>query len=97
MEYYPVVVQTLAGEDETIYSYFSDGHITRYDVKPLIRKGGVFRKLENDTFFRGRLTVMNGTAAWDCSGKHDPTDCMDLDPYVLYEAEKVADPLKEAE
>ena len=97
MEYYPVVVQALAGENKTIYSYFSDGHITRYDVKPLIRRGGVFRDLENESFFRGRLTVMNGTAAWDCSGKHDPTDCIDLDPYTLYEAESVADPLKEAE
>lgn len=32
------------------------------------------------------LTLMNGTAAWDVTGAHDVTKCMDVDPFVLYDA-----------
>ena len=28
---------------------------------------------------------MNGTLAWDISGKMDETDCIDIDPFTLYE------------
>lgn len=27
---------------------------------------------------------MNGTLAWDISGKMDETDCIDIDPFTLY-------------
>lgn len=96
MEYYPEVVQAIAGNNRTIYIYFSDGHISKYNMNPLIQRGGIFKKLENDIFFRNNLTVMNGTAAWDLTGHHDPAQCIDIDPFVLYDAEKVSDPLEEA-
>ena len=50
-KYYPVVVQAVMGENKTVYAYFSDGRITHFDLKPLISKGGVFSKLEDDKFF----------------------------------------------
>ena len=34
---------------------------------------------------------MNGTAAWDVTGAHDVTKCMDVDPFVLYAAQGVPD------
>jgi hypothetical protein len=93
--YFPVVVQAVEGDNKTIYAYFSDGHITRYDMKPLIKKGGIFSILSDDDFFSKALTVLNDTVAWDLSGCYDSTKCIDIDPFVLYEAEKVSDPLAE--
>ena len=75
-----------------IFSEFFKNSIC--NMEPLIAKGGVFIKLKDRDFFRNRLTVMNNTAAWDSSGKHDPTDCIDIDPVTLYEAEQVSDPLE---
>lgn len=94
--YYPEVVQAVAGDNQQIYVYFSDGKITRYDVKPLIAKGGVFTQLSDSRFFSERLTVLNKTAAWDVSGCYDPSDCIDIDPFTLYDAEAVMDPLETA-
>ena len=34
MEYIPKVLQAVAGEDFTIYLYFSDGSVRLYDAKP---------------------------------------------------------------
>ena len=42
MEYIPKVLQAVAGEDFTIYLYFSDGSVRLYDAKPLLQQGGVF-------------------------------------------------------
>ncbi len=92
--YFPVVIQALAGQDHTVYAYFSDGTIHLYDMKPLIKKGGVFDRLRDDTFFTDNLTVMNSTIAWDLSGCYDPTNCIDIDPFDVYQAERVEDPLE---
>ena len=93
--YIPAVVQAIPGPEFTVFAYFSDGHITHYDVKPLISRGGVFMPLSDETFFQDRLTVLNDTVAWDVSGKYDPTCCIDIDPFEVYEAERVSDPLEE--
>jgi hypothetical protein len=37
---------------------------------------------------------MNFTLAWDLSGKRDEYDCLDIDPFSIYEnGEDVRDPL----
>lgn len=92
-EYFPVVVQAVAGEDRTVYAYFSDGQVKQYDMAPAIARGGVFAPLADETFFTERLTVLNDTIAWDLSGHYDPTDCIDIDPFEVYAAASVADPL----
>ena len=61
--YYPVVVQAVSGPDYTVYAYFSDGSIKRYDMKPLIEEGGVFTVLKDKAYFSERLTVLNDTVA----------------------------------
>ncbi len=93
--YFPEVIQVVAGEDRTVYAYFTDGTIHLYDMKPLIRKGGIFTNLNDRAFFKNKLTVMNHTIAWDISGCFDPTNCIDIDPYEVYQSEKVDDPLEE--
>ena len=92
-EYFPVVVQAVAGTDRIVYAYFSDGQIKQYDMAPLIAHGGVFAPLTDDAFFTDRLTVLNDTVAWDLSGCYDPTNCIDIDPFEVYAAASVADPL----
>lgn len=95
-KYYPVVVQAVAGQDFTVFAYFSDGSIHLFNMKPLIEKGGVFSQLKDEEFFADKITVMNSTVAWDLSGSYDPTECIDIDPFVIYESERVEDPLKES-
>ena len=95
-EYIPEVVQAVPGKGYTVYAYFSDGKITVYDVEPLLRKGGVFKNLEDPAFFRDRITVMNDTVAWNLGDRHDPTNCIDIDPFEIYQAESVSDPLEPA-
>lgn len=96
MEYSPYVVQAVAGDDYTIYAYFSDGSVRLADIKPLIEQGGVFSQLADKVFFADRLTVMNGAVAWDVTGSRDETACIDLDPWNMYEtSERVSDPLAE--
>lgn len=94
MDFFPTVVQAIAGPKRTIYIYFLDGHIKQFDMAPLIEKGGIYSCLADDVFFREQLTVMNDTAAWDLSGRHDPDNCIDIDPETLYQAPEVEDPLK---
>ena len=95
-EYLPEVVQAVPGPGLTVYVYFSDGSIRLYDAAPLVRKGGVFSRLEDGDFFREALTVLNGTVAWDVSGSFDPRTCIDIDPFDVYGAPAVADPLEPA-
>lgn len=89
------VLQVLPRADYTVYVYFNDGKVKRYDVSHLVGKG-VFKPLEDVDWFMNRCTVLNGTLAWDVSGHYDPWECIDLDPEVIYEAgQEVADPLQD--
>lgn len=96
MMFMPAVVQTVPGDDFTVYAYCNDGAVRLVDVKPLIAKGGVFSPLAEQDFFRDRLTVLNDTVAWDVAGNRDETACIDLDPCEIFaEAPIVADPLED--
>lgn len=97
MEYIPCVVQALAGDNDTVYAYYSDGSFRRADIKPLIERGGVFAQLKNPDVFRDCLTVLNDAVAWDISGERDEASRIDLDPWKMYEESPVlADPLEPA-
>ena len=65
---FPKVLQAVAGKDFTVYLYFNDGSVRLYDAKPLLALGGVFAPLQDEAFFKNRLTVLNDTAAWDVTG-----------------------------
>lgn len=94
-DYFPQVVQALAGDNRMVYAYFSDGSVRLFDVAPLIERGGVFAQLADDAFFRERLAVLNDAVAWDVTGDLDPTTCIDLDPITTYEHSAVVrDPLE---
>ena len=93
--FWPEVLQVVPTRDQTLYVYFNDGSVRLFDVKPLIKPGTVFAPLADPDYFCSRATVINHTAAWDTTGDRDPRRCIDLDPFVLYEQEIVADPLLE--
>ena len=92
--YFPEILQVVPTDDYKIYSYFNDGSIRLYDMKPLIKPDTVFEPLKNIEFFKSKATVMNGTAAWDINGNRDETACVDLDPLVLFSMPAVKDPLE---
>lgn len=79
----PEVVQVVPKENYVVEVLFQDGKIVHFDVNHLLEKG-VFTKLNDKDFYKNRCTVMNHTLAWDISGEHDPTNCIDIDPDVLY-------------
>ena len=77
------IVQVYPTDDYKVYLYFSDGKIRLFDGSELVKKG-VFKALGDIEKFKGTCTVLNGTLAWDLSGRRDPGDCLDLDPENLY-------------
>ena len=95
MNFDAYVVQVIPGAGHTVYAYFNDGSVRLADIEPFIQKGGVFSPLQDDDFFRDRLTVMNGAVAWDVTGTRDETRCIDLDPCQMFETSPiVVDPLE---
>lgn len=91
MDLFPSVMQAIAGEDFTVFAYCGDGAVRLVDVKPLLKKGGVFAQIADPVFFRERLTVLNDTVAWDMTGDRDETACVDLDPCEIYASAPVVD------
>lgn len=91
------VVQVFPQPDFSVFVYFSDGIIKKYDAKPLLNKG-VFKQISDIQSFTDKCTVMNNTLAWDLSGHFDPYNCIDIDPETIYESSiTVTDPLKKWE
>jgi len=79
----PRVLQAVAVGGYVVDAYMNDGTVRRYDVAPLIEKGGVFTQIADEQVFRSTLTVLNETVAWDISGDRDTYKCIDIDPCTL--------------
>ena len=89
--FYPEVYQAVAGNNYTVYAYLNDGSVRELDVKPLIKKGGIFKKIEDEKVFKNTLTVLNGTVAWDIAGNRNEYECIDIDPMTVFECPIVLD------
>lgn len=89
--FFPEVYQAVAGSDYCIYAYMNDGSVRMYNAKPLVEKGGIFEPLKNEAVFKGKLTVINGTIAWDLLGNRSETDCIDVDPFEVFNSPVVDD------
>lgn len=94
--FWPVVLQVVPTDEFGIYVYFNDGSVRFFDVKPLLKKGTVFEPMTDLDFFKGRLSIINDTVAWDMTGDGDSCKCIDIDPFVLFEQPCVADPLEQS-
>jgi len=89
----PRVVQAIPGDDFSVFAYMEDGTVRHLDMKPMLKKGGVFEPLKDKAFFEDRLTVMGGTVAWDIAGNRDEYTCVDIDPCGIQDLPVVSDPL----
>lgn len=86
MKLTPDIVQVVPHENYTVSVFFCDGKTVLYDVRPKLEKG-IFRQLQDLSFFMERCTILNDTLAWDLSGTRDETNCIDIDPETLYALE----------
>ncbi len=89
--FYPEVYQAVAGDDYVVYAYVNDGGMRRVDIKPFIEKGGVFEPLRDKELFKKTLTVIGYTVAWDLKGNRDEYECIDIDPFYVYNSPIVDD------
>ena len=88
------VYQVIPTKNYKVIVYFTDGIIKECDVSHLVGKG-VFKALEDESFYRNNCTVLNHTLAWTLDGKYDGANCLDLDPDELYRKGKtIPDPLE---
>ena len=94
--FFPQVLQAVPTDDYKVYAYFNDGSVRCIDVKPLIKPDTVFECLADMEIFKSKITVMNDTVAWDMIGKRDASECIDLDPIVIFENPIVPDPLDDS-
>lgn len=89
------VVQVYPMKNYDVAVYFVDGAIKKYNVSHLVGKG-VFAVLEDLRFYKNNCTVLNHTLAWTLDGKYDGANCLDIDPYVIYDkGVSIDDPLAE--
>ncbi len=71
------IVKAVSTEDDYILLIdFIDGSRKRFDMKPIIARGGVFERLKNVAFFK-KAHVDRDTVAWD--------DVLDIAPESLYD------------
>ena len=77
------VVQVLPTEHYTVYVYFEDGRIVCYNAESLLSLDA-FKPISDINVFMNTCTVLNDTLAWDITGDHDETKCLDIDPETLY-------------
>ncbi len=82
--YRPKIFQVIPATDYKVYVYFDDGKIKLYDASKVIEKGGVFDKIKDINIFVKSCTILNGTLAWDISGKRETANCLDICPDTLY-------------
>ena len=94
--FFPEVLQVVPGDNYIVYAYFNDVTVRCYDASKLVMGTGVFAQLRDRQVFVNTMTVMNGSVAWDLEGNRDATKCIDIDPFVLYEAPVAKDPLEKS-
>lgn len=72
-------------DDFSIILHYDNGEIRLYDCTWIFKETEVFEKIRDIKQFKELCTVMNGTLAWDISGKRDPYTCIDICPDTIYE------------
>ncbi|MCI8608484.1 MAG: DUF2442 domain-containing protein [Firmicutes bacterium] len=82
--YVPSVIRVIPKENFHVEVLFDNGRLVDYDVTPLLDEEE-YRPLQEPAVFMNTCKVLGGTLAWDLTGKNDPDDCLDIDPFMLYE------------
>ena len=79
-EYFPTVVQVVPLDNFHVQ--------VEYDASADLQTE-LFAPLKEIEAFKEACTVMNGTLAWDLSGNRDEANCIDIDPFTLYELDSI--------
>lgn len=87
-EYFPTVVQVVPLDNFHVQVFFDDGKIVEYDAIEDLQTE-LFESLRDIKVFKETCTVMNGTLAWDLFGNRDESNCIDIDPFTLYELDSI--------
>ena len=87
-EYFPTVVQVVPLDNFHVQVFFDDGKIVEYDASADLQTE-LFAPLKEIEAFKEACTVMNGTLAWDLSGNRDEANCIDINPFTLYELDSI--------
>lgn len=83
-EYFPVVVQVIPLDNYHVQVFFDDGKIVEYDATNNLQTE-IFKPLQEIQVFKDTCTILNDTLAWDLEGNRNVTNCIDIDPLVLYD------------
>ncbi len=83
-DYFPTVVQVIPLTNYHVQVFFDDGKIVEYDATNDL-KSKLFQPLRDMQVFQDSCTVLNDTLAWDLTGDRSTSNCIDIDPFVLYE------------
>ncbi len=51
----------------------------------------MFEPLKNKDTFINTLTVIENTVAWDLIGNRDEYNCIDIDPFLVFDSHIVSD------
>jgi len=89
-QYFPKVVQAIATDEYKVYTYFDDGSIKCLDMTEKINSG-IFQQIRDINIFKNALTILNDTVAWDLNGKYDSSECIDIDPFTIYDLPDVSE------
>ena len=81
----PKLFQVIPTDSFGVYLFYDNGEIKRYDCSWILNKKGFYEKIHDISVFKNLCTIMNGTLAWDISGKRDTSYCIDLCPDTVYE------------
>jgi len=76
-----IVVKVKPEDDYVLLVDFIDGSQKRFDMKPLIERGGVFEKLRDKELFN-KARIGRDTLIWD--------DVLDIAPESLYDKGVIA-------
>ena len=72
------------------YVTFDDEKIIDYDATKDLQTELV-EPLRDIEVFKEACTIMNDTLAWDITGNRDNKNCIDIDPFTLYEMDCISE------
>ncbi len=82
--YIPSVVRVAPKENFHVEVLFDNGRLVDFDAGSLL-EDEEYAPLKEISVFQNTCKVLGGTLAWDLTGAGDPDNCLDVDPFMLYE------------
>ena len=89
-DYIPVVVHVMPLDNFHVYVTFDNGKVIDYDATVDLQTK-LFEPLRDIRSFKKACTIMNDTLAWDIIGNRDTGNCIDIDPFTLYEMDCISE------